>query len=1426
MKQIATLFAALMLSFSALAQDLSVINIISPVSGCALTANENVTIRIFNFGPNLPAGTTFNVSYTINAGTPVTELVTLSSVLLTNSTLNYTFTTQANLTTPGVYSFDGSVSIAGDINPTNNAFTGYNVTSTAASVGGTISGPASVCITGNSGAVTLAGNTGNVTRWEYSTDGGVTWFTLSNTTNTQSFTDLNTQTLYRAVVQNGSCTPATSSIHTINIDNASVGGSISPATSSVCVSANSGTLTLSGRTGNVVRWEFSTDGGVTWNIIANTTATQTFTNIPSTRIYRAFVQNGTCNGVYSANATVTVNPLPVGGTINPATTTVCSGSNSGTLTLSGHISSVARWEFSIDGGVTWTNISNFTATQNFSNLTQSRLYRARVQSGACGVTYSSVAAVNVTTNTVGGTVSPASVSVCTGTNSGVVNLTGSNGTVQFWQFSIDGGTTWTNITNTTNVQAYNNLTTTTMYRAFSQSGGCAGAFSAPTTITVNSLSAGGTVSGGMVVCSGTNAGTLNLSGQNGSITSWQFSNDGITWSNIANTTTSQSYLNLTDTTFYRAIVANGVCPADTAVADTLFVDSVTVGGTLTPATAVVCSGINNGTITLSGQVGNILRWEYSTDNGLTWITISNTSTTQAYTNVNVPTLYRAVVQSGVCALAYSSTTLLTLNSPSVAGTLYGSNTVCSGSNSGLLTLVGAQGSITNWEASTDGGLTWSNIANTTANYNYLNLTDTTIYRAIVTNGICPADTSTLVTIFVDSPSVGGVVSVSDTVCSGANSGTVTLSGHVGIVDGWEYSIDGGVTWIYISNSTTTQGYSNLTQTTSYRARVKNGVCPPITSIEATITVDVPSIGGTVSGSTSVCISGNSGTLTLNGSSGNITTWESSTDGGVTWVPNGNTTATETYTNLTDTTWYRAIVQSGVCGGDTSSVGVITVDPATVGGVATPSDTVCAGINGGVIYVSGFVGSIIRWETSVDGNNWIAFANTSDSLIYSNLNQTTFYRALVQSGVCAPAQYSAIDTIVVTSPANAGTISGAASVCVGTGSGVLTLQNYVGNVTGWQSSTDGGLTWTNIANTTASQNWSAPADTIWYRAIVANGACAPDTSLPAMIAVLPQPVAAFTAAPVCEGNITAFVNTTTVASGFIIFQSWDFGDNDASVAANPTHLYATGGNYNVTLISISNAGCSDTTSATVVVNALPSAAIAASGSTTLCAGDSITLSVPAVATNTYNWSTTATTNSIVVNAAGTYSVAVTDTNTGCQSSDSIAVTVIPSPLAYAGLDQSVSSGETIQLNGTGGAIYSWAPANGLNNTSIPSPLATVPFTITYTLTVTDLNGCSDTDAVTITLLSDFNLIVANLMTPNGDGFNDVWNVMGIEQYPGNRVTIYNRNGMLVYETENYNNTWGGTFNGAELPDGTYYYVITFPDTDREVKGAITILHEGK
>ncbi|HTF02907.1 MAG TPA: hypothetical protein VK826_02745, partial [Bacteroidia bacterium] len=577
MKRILTLLAVLCLSLTGFSQnDLSVIAITSPVSGCAMTATENVTIRIFNFGNTLPAATNFNVSYTINAGVPVTQMVTLGSPLLSNSTFTFTFTTQANLSVPGVYTFDATVALAGDVNPTNDAFTGYMVTNTAPSVGGTVSGGTNVCISGNSGVLTLSGHTGNVLGWEYSTDGGFTWISISNTTTTQTYNNLTVPTQYRAQVQNGGCTPANSSIASMTIDPATVAGTVA-GSATRCSGANSGNLTLSGHTGSVVRWESSIDGGVTWVPIGNTTTVQSYLNLTQTTIYRAVVKSGACLQLNSSNATITISPPTVGGTINPPVTNVCSGANSGILTLSGHTGTIIRWEYSTDGGFIWFPITNATTTQGYTNLTVSRLYRARIQSGACGVIYSSIAAVNVGAASVGGSVAPASSTVCSGANSGTLTLSGETGSILQWEFSIDGGVTWTIIANTTNTENYLNLTQTTQYRALVQQGGCLPSYSTISTVTVNPASVGGMVSGGDTVCSGSNGGTLTLSGHTGTILGWESSNDSILWISTGNTTTSQGYSNLTDTTYYRVIIQSGVCPPDTAIVDSVIVDPVTVG---------------------------------------------------------------------------------------------------------------------------------------------------------------------------------------------------------------------------------------------------------------------------------------------------------------------------------------------------------------------------------------------------------------------------------------------------------------------------------------------------------------------------------------------------------------------------------------------------------------------------------------------------------------------------------------------------------------------------------------------------------------------------------------------------------------------------------------------------------------------------------
>lgn len=1423
MRKIITLIFLIFIGKFAIAQDISVIAITAPVSGCSLSSTSSVTVNVKNVGLTDLSGVPFNLSYTINAGAPVTDVAVVFPFFTSNTTISYTFTVTANLSVPAVYTFTAYSTLATDINTTNDATTGYVVTSTAPSVGGTVAGGTNVCTGANSGVLTLSGQTGSVLNWEYSTDGGTTWISISNTTTTQSYLNLTVPTQYRAKVQNGTCAVATSTIASMTINPTTVGGTVS-GTATVCSGANGATMTSGGgRVGSILKWQFSIDAGITWTDIANTTSTQAYLNLVTTTRYRVQVQSGACSTVFSSVAIITVNPPSVGGTVSGGTT-VCSGTNSGTLTLAGQTGSVTRWEFSTNAGVTWTNIVNTTTSQTYLNLVTTRYFRVFVTSSGCVGVYSTPDSIVVNPVSVGGSIT-STATVCSGSNSGTLTLAGNTGTVQYWEFSIDGGLTYTNIANTTNTQTYLNLVSTTIYRANVKSGTCAAINSSTVTITISPVSVGGTTSINDTVCSGSNSGTITLSGQTGSITNWQSSLDGITWTNIANTTTTQTFLNNIVLKYYQANVTSGACPSALSTIDTIDVDVPSIGGSVS-ASGNVCYGNNSDTLFLTGQTGNVVRWEYSIDGGINWISIANTTTSYIYTNITLTTIYRTIVQNGTCSSTISGTATLTVDPVSVGGTINGSTTACGGSNSGSLDLVGYVGTIIGWESSTDGGVTWTAIANTTATENYINVLTTTIYQVIVASGVCSNDTSATATITVDPPSVGGTLTMDDTVCASSNFGTLSLAGFTGTIQNWQSSIDGGITWITLANTTTSQVYMNLATTTSYQVSVKSGVCNATTSNIITITVDPVAVGGTITGGATVCDTINSGTLTLTGSVGSVQNWESSTDGGVTWINIVNTTTTENYSNLLDTTWFRAIVMSGICGNDTSASATIYVNPATVGGIVTMDDTVCSGLNNGTLYLTGNTGTILGWEYTTDGGfNWFPISNTTDSLIYNNIAITTAYHVIVKSGVCN-ADTSMRATITVNPVSNAGTLSGAIPGCEGANVGTLSVAGYTGNILNWLSSIDAGVTWTTIVNTTATESYLNLVDTTWYEIVVQSGICSADTSTAITVIVYPKPIAMFTADTVCYGVATTFTNTSTTTSGFIQFNQWDFGDGNNSLSVNPTHLYTTTLGYTVSLLTTSNLGCLDTALVGVIVNPLPPSTINASGSLQFCSGDSLVLTA-ATGGYDYLWSTTDTIQMITVITSGTYVLTITDSITGCMAMDSVDITVFPSPTIFAGNDTTLSLGSSTQLNATGIGIISWTwfPNTGLTNATISNPMASPVANTIYQLIGTDINGCTDIDSIMITIIADYNVLISNLMTPNDDGYNDRWMIQNIENYPDTKVVVVNREGQEVFKSDSYDNNWDGTNKYSKpLPDGTYYYIIVFKDNAKIYKGSITILKE--
>ncbi len=115
----------------------------------------------------------------------------------------------------------------------------------------------------------------------------------------------------------------------------------------------------------------------------------------------------------------------------------------------------------------------------------------------------------------------------------------------------------------------------------------------------------------------------------------------------------------------------------------------------------------------------------------------------------------------------------------------------------------------------------------------------------------------------------------------------------------------------------------------------------------------------------------------------------------------------------------------------------------------------------------------------------------------------------------------------------------------------------------------------------------------------------------------------------------------------------------------------------------------------------------------------------------------------------------------------------------------------------------------------------PATIRYRLT--DTLGRQSEALVTVMVTCD-KVIVFNGLSPNGDNLNDAWHIPGIEQFPKNEVQVFNRWGSRVLSQKGYtnDNAWNGDWNGKELPDGTYFYIIDLGDGSDRLSGYLEIV----
>ncbi|MFC2176162.1 gliding motility-associated C-terminal domain-containing protein [Bacteroidota bacterium] len=309
---------------------------------------------------------------------------------------------------------------------------------------------------------------------------------------------------------------------------------------------------------------------------------------------------------------------------------------------------------------------------------------------------------------------------------------------------------------------------------------------------------------------------------------------------------------------------------------------------------------------------------------------------------------------------------------------------------------------------------------------------------------------------------------------------------------------------------------------------------------------------------------------------------------------------------------------------------------------------------------------------------------------------------------------------------------------------------------------------------------------------------------------------------CEGES---VDLKAISQNVVTYQ-WLENSQDIFEATSEMLTVSNESLYEV-VVTDTNGCVSSAEAPTAIIGPAPVAAIGEDQS--ICPGDSIVLT--ASGGDFYEWSNGLMEASITVSPeqSTAYSVVVTNENCGLESSDTVTVDLLPSPLALIEADTSGWLKHYIEFVDASGdqSIVSWFWDFGdgaSSETQNPEHMYEEENQFDVVLIVENEEGCKDVDTVQVRIFQ--NIIIPNVFTPNDDDFNDelVVENNGVNSY---EITIYNRWGQVVYHDATGEVYWDGRSpDGAESPAGTYYYVLKvdndFSEGSFEQTGYVTLI----
>ena len=445
------------------------------------------------------------------------------------------------------------------------------------------------------------------------------------------------------------------------------------------------------------------------------------------------------------------------------------------------------------------------------------------------------------------------------------------------------------------------------------------------------------------------------------------------------------------------------------------------------------------------------------------------------------------------------------------------------------------------------------------------------------------------------------------------------------------------------------------------------------------------------------------------------------------------------------------------------------------------------------------------------------------------------------------------------PMAAGYSSDSISLCQNDPSTVTlnaTVENCYATVAyQWQESTDGGTTWADISGATSLSYLRQPSGTgvYEYRLTVAQAgnigiSSCEVASTPISISVvpIPSPAVAITASAdsICVGAAVTFTAIPDSGGASPIYQWMVNGVNSGTGAAT----YTTSGLTSNDVISctmISDAVCVLTAvvvsnDLSVVVTAIPVTGVSVAPSASSICQDSVVVFTATPSNGggnpAYQWtingvatgpdapvfSDSLLNNGDVVNCTMTGSLLC---SLPVSSTQPVTMTIYPLPVILLPADTVIAGGQSVQLNPViTGTIssYQWSPATGLDNPAVADPVATPEGTTAYRLTVVSSDGCKASAGEIVGVF--YSLQMPGAFTPNGDGRNDLFRVPPLIPIAIRQLAVYNRQGLMVFSTNNVSMGWDGTFNGHPQPAGVYVWELVYdnPLTKRTESAKGTVL----